>query len=122
MNREANRRTETGTTKRVRAQSFDFFYLHRNTFLFASQYFFYLHRNTFLFASLYFFYLHRNTSFICIAILLLFASQYFFYLHRKLFYLQRFFFICSVSFLFAVCPLWAIVEKTSGFLFPKLYT
>ena len=39
-------------TERVRAQSFDFFYLHRNTF------------------------------FICIAIL---------------FYLQRFFFICSVS-------------------------
>ena len=75
-------------TERVRAQSFDFFYLHRNTF-------FYLHRNTFLFASQYFFYLHRNTFFICIAIL---------------FYLQRFFFICSVSFLFPVCPLWAIVH------------
>ena len=74
-------------TKRVRAQSFDFFYLHRNTFLFASVYFF--------ICIPILFYLHRNTFFICIAIL---------------FYLQRFFFICSVSFLFAVCPLWAIVD------------
>ena len=38
-----------------------------------------------------------------------FYLQFSFFICSVLFYLQRFFFVCSVSFLFAACPLWAIV-------------
>ena len=54
------------------------------------------------------------TSFIC-SVLFLFAA-YFFLFAAYFFYLQRFFFVCSVSFLFAACPLWAIV-LTSNILY-----